>query len=35
MAQAVSRSVPAARRLLFASLLYLPMLLALMAFDKV
>lgn len=34
MAQAVSRSVPAARRLLFASLLYLPMLLALMAFDK-
>lgn len=35
MAQAVSRSVPAARRLLFASLLYLPVLLALMAFDKV
>jgi protoheme IX farnesyltransferase len=35
MAQAVSRSVPAARRLLFASLLYLPMLLALMALDKV
>jgi protoheme IX farnesyltransferase len=35
MAQAVSRSVPAARRLLFASLLYLPTLLALMAFDKV
>ncbi|MBI4589958.1 MAG: protoheme IX farnesyltransferase [Candidatus Rokubacteria bacterium] len=34
MAQAVSRSVPAARRLLFASLLYLPTLLALMAFDK-
>ncbi len=35
MAQAVSRSVPTARRLLFASLWYLPMLLALMAFDKV
>lgn len=35
MAQAISRSVPAARRLLFASLLYLPTLLALMAFDKV
>ncbi len=35
MAQAVSRSVPGARRLLFASLLYLPTLLALMAFDKV
>ncbi|MFQ5829668.1 MAG: heme o synthase [Candidatus Methylomirabilia bacterium] len=34
MAQAVSRSVPAARRLLFASLLYLPGLLALMAIDK-
>lgn len=35
MAQALSRTVPAARRLLFASLLYLPTLLALMAFDKV
>lgn len=35
MAQAVSRTVPAARRLLFASLVYLPTLLALMAFDKV
>ncbi len=35
MLQAVSRSVPAARRLLFASLLYLPMLLILMALDKV
>ncbi|MBI2155181.1 MAG: protoheme IX farnesyltransferase [Candidatus Rokubacteria bacterium] len=35
MAQAVSRTVPAARRLLFASLLYLPTLLALMAFDKI
>lgn len=35
MAQAASRSVVAARRLLFASLLYLPTLLALMAFDKV
>ena len=34
MAQAVSRTAPAARRLLFASLLYLPTLLALMAFDK-
>jgi protoheme IX farnesyltransferase len=35
MAQAASRSVVGARRLLFASLLYLPTLLALMAFDKV
>ena len=35
MAQAVSRSEGAARRLLFASLLYLPALLVLMAFDKV
>ncbi len=35
MAQALSRTVPAARRLLFASLLYLPTLLALMALDKV
>lgn len=35
MAQALRRSVPTARRLLFASLLYLPTLLALMAFDKV
>jgi len=35
MAQAISRSVPTARRLLVASLLYLPTLLALMAFDKV
>ena len=35
MAQALSRSVPAARRLLLASLLYLPTLLALMAIDKV
>ena len=35
MAQAVSRSVPTARRLLFASLWYLPMLPALMSFDKV
>ncbi len=34
MAQALSRTVPAARRLLFASLLYLPTLLALMALDK-
>ncbi len=35
LAQALSRSAPAARRLLLASLLYLPTLLALMAFDKV
>jgi len=35
MLQAFSRSVSAARRLLFASLLYLPLLLALMALDKV
>ena len=35
MLQAVSPSVPAARRLLFASLLYLPTLLILMALDKV
>jgi protoheme IX farnesyltransferase len=35
MLQALSRSIPAARRLLFASLLYLPMLLALLALDKV
>lgn len=35
MAQAMSRSVAAARRLLYASLLYLPTLLALMAFDKI
>jgi protoheme IX farnesyltransferase len=35
MAQAASRTAPAARRLLLASLLYLPALLALMAFDKV
>jgi protoheme IX farnesyltransferase len=32
--QAFSRSLPAARRLLFASLLYLPMVLVLMALDK-
>jgi len=32
--QAFSRSLPAARRLLFASLLYLPMVLMLMALDK-
>lgn len=35
MAQAASRSVPAARRLLFGSLLYLPALLVLLAIDKV
>lgn len=35
MAQAFSRSVTAARRVLFASLLYLPLVLGLMAFDKV
>lgn len=35
MLQAVTRSAPAARRLLFVSLLYLPALLALMALDKV
>ena len=35
MLQALSPSVPAARRLLFASLLYLPALLILMALDKV
>ena len=35
LAQALSRSAPAARRLLLASLLYLPTLLALMALDKV
>jgi protoheme IX farnesyltransferase len=34
-ALAVSRSIPDARRLLFASLIYLPLLLGLMAFDKV
>ncbi|HZY31857.1 MAG TPA: heme o synthase [Candidatus Methylomirabilis sp.] len=34
-ALAISRSIADARRLLFASLVYLPMLLALMAFDKV
>ena len=33
--QARSRSTVAARRVLFASLLYLPVLLALLAFDKV
>ena len=35
MLQALSRSTQAARRLLFASLLYLPILLALLALDKV
>ena len=35
IAQAVSRSVATARRLMFASLLYLPALLGLMALDKV
>ncbi len=35
MLQAFSRSIPAARRLLFASLLYLPTLLVLMALNKV
>jgi protoheme IX farnesyltransferase len=35
LALAVWRSLAAARRLVFASLLYLPMLFALMAFDKV
>jgi protoheme IX farnesyltransferase len=35
MLQASSRSIPAARRLLFASLVYLPILLALLALDKV
>jgi protoheme IX farnesyltransferase len=33
--QALSRSIAAARRLMFASLLYLPLVLGLMAFDKV
>ena len=35
MLQALSRSTPAARRLLFASLVYLPVLLMLLALDKV
>jgi protoheme IX farnesyltransferase len=35
MLQAFSRSIPAARRLLFASLLYLPTLLVLMALNKI
>jgi len=35
MLQALSRSTPAARRLLFASLLYLPIILVLLALDKV
>lgn len=34
MSQAVSRSVPAARRLVLASVLYLPLLLGLMVLDK-
>lgn len=35
MSQALSRSGPAARRLMFASLVYLPLLLGLMVLDKV
>ena len=35
MQQALSRSTPAARRVLFASLVYLPVLLVLLALDKV
>ena len=35
IAFSLSRTVPAARQLLFASLLYLPILLIVMALDKV